>query len=116
MQSKVNNVIEEAIENTANEKVYFLSLVGTDACDHHEKGIPRSALYFYDIKSEMELERYGIHFLSAQDLKFFYDGQDQQTKIEQLNIYGLVEYFMEHHPYGSYFLDEVPLIQGLKFE
>ena len=108
-----------------------MSLVGTDANTPRGKGIPRSAFYFYDIRSKMELEHYGIHFMSAQDLEYFHDDQNKRKTIEfpgskpliktfaenekrsKLKIYGLVEYFMKHHQYGSYFLDEVPLLKGI---
>ena len=92
------------------------------------RGIPRDAFYFYDIRSKMELERYGINFLSAQDLKSFYEeemsksilessgkqSEDMCEKKKESNIYDLVEYFMKHHPDGYYFLDEVPFIKGIK--
>jgi hypothetical protein len=149
------------------------------------RGIPRTALNFYDVKSELELERYGITFLSAQDLASFHhqhqqnqnmkstiiepekndrkeeihlsetrvcDKEDRSSSVEantrsgnilsiefydeeelfdgsdtssdfsrfassdeeedQLNIYQLVEYYMQHHTDGNYFLDEVPLLQN----
>ena len=93
-----------------------MSLVGTDAGSDGGKGIPRSVHYFYDIRSNMELRQHGITFMSAQDLQAFHhehSGLSIDDKNKQLNIYQLVHYFMQHHPDGYYFLDEVPLIKGM---
>ena len=61
----------------------------------------------------MELRRNGITFMSAQDLQaFHHEHSGFSSGDDQLNIYELVHFFMQHHPDGYYFLDEVPLIQG----
>ena len=92
--------------------VYFLSLVGSDASDIHGKGVPRKALSFFDIRSEMEFEGYDrIYFLSAQDLLNYYQKQTGMSG-EHLNVYQLSIFFIERNPDGIYILDEVPLIQG----
>ena len=102
---------EEVKESTDDRPVYFLSLVGTDANEAWGRGIPRDAYYWYDIKTKMELERYGIQCMSAQDLKSYHDEQ-MASPTSELNIYQLVQFFMEKRPDGYYFLDEVPLIAG----
>ena len=112
-------MVHDVTEEVKKSKIYFLSLVGTNANEHNGKGLPRSALYFYDVKSGMELRKHGIHFLSAQDLKCFHDEQKKKigsndVEDNQLNVYQLVHYFMEHRPDAYYFLDEVPLIKGMK--
>ena len=103
-------------ENPTRRNVYFLSLLGTDSNEVYGKGIPRTnAFYFYDVKSRIELRRQGIQFKSAQDLQRFYEEQERKNGSKydtKLNIYRLVEYFMEHNRDGYYFLDEVPLLQG----
>ena len=55
-------------------------MVGTDANDYRGKGIPKNAHYWFDIKSEMELDNYGVKFYSAQDLKEFYTQNQQRNK------------------------------------
>ena len=95
-----------------NKLIYFISLVGSDAGGCRSKGIPRKAFYIFDVKSEMELKKYGIVFLSCQDLLKFY--QDKTgTNGEGINVYDLVVFYIERNPNGYYFLDEVPLIKGI---
>ena len=85
-------------------------------------------VFIYTFKSEIELERHGINFLSVQDLILFHR-KNQGKLIEtsstesenrnhsmKLNVYQLVAYFMEHNQKGYYFLDEVPLIRKDKNE
>ena len=60
--------------------IYFISMVGTDASDRNGKGVPREALSFFDIFSEMEFEDVdGITFLSIQDLLKFYHKQTKRN-------------------------------------
>ena len=107
---------KELLDAVKKSKVYFLSLVGTNAGEFMGKGIPRSSFYWYDIKTGMELKDHGINFLSAQDLKNFHEHQEKKNgssdgSSKQLNIYELVQYFMKYNQDGYYFLDEVPLIK-----
>ena len=93
-----------------NNTIYFISLVGSDVGDYKGKGIPRKAFYIFDVKSEMELKKYGIVFLSCQDLLKFY--QDKTgTDGKGVNVYDLVKFYIKRNSNGYYFLDEVPLIQ-----
>ena len=95
-----------------NKLIYFISLIGSDAGDTIGKGIPRKAFYIFDVKSEMEFKKYGIVFLSCQDLLKFY--QDKTgTDGEGINVYDLVKFYIKNNPNGYYFLDEVPLIPGI---
>ena len=101
--------------------VYFLSLVATDANDFRNKGkgVPRKCRYFFDVRSEMELENYGVQFLSAQDLELFYYEKQLSSGAEQEgmapNIYQLAVFFIAHHPNDYHFIDEVPLLKGSLF-
>ena len=93
--------------------IYYISLVGTDAGDLYGKGLPRKAMSFFDIFTELEFEEItGITFLSVQDLLLFYQ-QTTGKKGEEMNVYKLVLFFMKTNSDGLYFLDEVPLIQSL---
>ena len=92
--------------------IYFISLVGSNAGVKNGKGITRKAFYIFDVKSEMELKKHGITFLSCQDLLEYYKEQTR-TNGEDMNVYDLVEFFIERNRNGYYFLDEVPLIQGI---
>ena len=107
------NFLEDFDEN---KLIYFISLIGSDAGVFHKgipsKGIPRKAFYIFDVKSEMEFKKYGIVFLSCQDLLKFY--QDKTgTNGKGINVYDLVKFYIEKNPNGYYFLDEVPLIKGI---
>ena len=91
--------------------IYFISLVGSNAGDYDGKGIPRKAFYIFDVKSEMELTRHGIIFLSCQDLLKYFKEQTGMNG-EGISVYDLVKFYIERNPNGYYFLDEVPLILG----
>ena len=87
-------------------------MLGSDGGDARCKGIPRKAFCIFDVKSEIELKKYGIVFLSRQDILEFY--QDKTgTNGEGINVYDLVKFYIEKYPNGYYFLDEVPLIKGI---
>ena len=90
-------------------------MVGSDAGDWHadvgDAGIPRKAFYIFDVKSEMELKKHHIKFLSCQDLLEYYKHQTGENG-EGLKVYELAQFFIEKNPNGYYFLDEVPLIKG----
>ena len=88
-------------------------MVGSDAGDDQGKGVSRKAFYIFDVKSEMELEKHQITFLSCQDLLNYYEDQTGKSG-KDLNVYELVQFFIEKNPNGYYFLDEVPLIKGTR--
>ena len=90
--------------------IYFISLVGSDAGDYKGKGIPKNAFYIFDVKSKVELKKHGIIFLSCQDLLEYYKEKSGRNG-KDINVYELVNYYMERNPNGYYFLDEVPFIQ-----
>ena len=97
------------------QPIYFISLVGSDAGDKYGKGLPRRALSFFDVKSEMEFHGFErIIFISAQDLLEFYQeetGKDGRN----LNVYQLTIFFMERNPNALYMIDEVPLIKSGRY-
>ena len=95
--------------------IYFISLVGSDAGDPQGKGMAKKNIYIFDVKSEMELEKHNIKFMSCQDLLEYYQ---KETGIngEEKSVYELVQFFIEKNPNGYYLLDEVPLIQGIIFQ
>jgi len=94
--------------------VFFLSLVGVDIwgkVDDHES--------IFDIYSKtFEFLTSDVKFKSSQDLKSYYDSQnnvsDSHSDQQKLDIYTLVEYFVKHHPDAHYVLDEVPFLRDRK--
>ena len=111
---------QEASKGPEVPNVNFLCLVATDANDKKSigaaKGIPRKCRYFFDVRSEMELENYNVRFFSAQDLEEFYIEKQLSLGVElegtTPNIYQLAVFFIAHHPNDYHFLDEVPLLKG----
>jgi len=87
-------------------------LVGSEAGVYKGKGIPRRAFYIFDVKSEMELEKHNIKFMSCQDLLEYYQ-KETGTNGEEMNVYELVKFFIKKNPNGYYLLDEVPLLKGI---
>ena len=84
----------------------------------------------------MELETHGVNFLSSQDLALYYDkngkckenqkigeitpenlstNETENIEPEPVNIYALVENFIQDNPDGIYYLDEVPLLKGISY-
>ena len=90
-------------------------MVGSDAGYSTGKGIPRKAFYIFDVKSEMELEKHNIKFMSCQDLLEYYQ-KETGTNGDEMNVYELVQFFIKKNPKGYYLLDEVPLIKGIVVE
>ena len=111
---------QETSEGLEIPNVNFLCLVATDANDKKSigsaKGLPRKCRYFFDVRSEMELENYNVRFFSAQDLEEFYIEKQLSLGVAlegtTPNIYQLAVFFIAHHPNDYHFLDEVPLLKG----
>ena len=94
--------------------IYFISLVGSDAGDIQGKGLPRKALSFFDVKSEMEFEDFdSIRFLSVQDLLNFYEKETGKSGTH-LNCYQLSIFFIQRNLDALYLLDEVPFMTSGK--
>ena len=87
MASRVQN--ESRTVAWAKRKVYYISMVGTDANNANGTGIPRNVHNFFDVKSNSELVHYGVNFLSAQDLVSFQKPKAASRK-RKINIYQLV--------------------------
>ena len=104
---------------TKRTKVYYFSLLATDARSTWGKVMPDDVPYFFDVKSELELSNYDITFLSAHDLQLFAAKKLKIGKypyLTSLNIYQLVIYFISQssNPNNDiYILDEVPFIKGI---
>ena len=102
---------KEGLDNFDEAKnIYVFSLVGSDAGDAKGKGLPRDAHYIFDVKSELELKKHKIKFLSCQDLLKFYK-KETGTNGQGINVYDLVLFFIQRNPNGYYLMDEVPLIK-----
>ena len=114
MAQEIGEAENESKDNNEDRPIFFISLVGSDAGDYMRKGIPRKAFYIFDVKSEVELEKHKIKFMSCQDLLEYYQKETGMNG-EKMNVYELVQFFIKKNPNGHYLFDEVPLIKSIIF-
>ena len=87
--------------------VYFISMVGVDSY-----GSVEEFEYIFDIYTkEYDFRGYDVTVISAQDLWEFYASKNKRSRIKDVKIYFLVEYFVRHHPDGHFIVDECPLLK-----
>ena len=87
--------------------VFFISLVGVDRygeVDDHE-----SIFVIYTKKYDFTSS--DVLVKSAQDLWDFYELSHPGSDKKKIDIYTLVEYFVQSHPDAHYVLDEVPFLR-----
>ena len=88
------------------DPVFFLSLVGVNSIgkvDEHE--------HLFDIFTKLyDFSGHKVQVLSAQDLWTFYQSKNLGAKRKDVNIYDLVEFFIQHHPNGHFTFDECPFL------
>ena len=102
---KENNLVDKGLKSNADTSV-FISMVGVDKygiVDEHE--------HLFDIFTKL-YDFYGssVHVLSAQDLWSFYQSKKKGANREDVDIYTLVEFFIQHHANGNFVLDECPFL------
>ena len=86
--------------------VFFISLVGVDT-----KGIVVEDEYIFDIYTrEYDFQGSYVRVVSAQNLWTFYDSKNKGANQKKVDIYVLVEYFIQHHQLGHFVLDECPFL------
>ena len=92
------------------DPVFFISLVSVERhgiIDEHE--------YIFDLYTK-KYDFLGIHVqvISAQDLWNFYEFKKPGAVKTEVDIYLLVEYFIQHHSNGHFIIDECPIIRHSK--
>ena len=88
------------------DPVFFISLVGAN-----EDGIVNDDEYIFDIFTKAyDFDGSHVKVVSAQDLWAFYESKNKGAQRVNLDIYFLVEYFIEHHQHGHFVLDECPFL------
>ena len=111
---------ERCIQTAENEKLaedvgskskanptYFVSLVGVDGF-----GIVEKDEFIFDIYTKLyDFHGSNIKVVSAQDLWTFYKSKEMGVDKSNVDIYCLVEYFVQHHLDGHFVLDECPFIR-----
>ncbi len=67
--------------------------------------------HIFDIYSkEYDVQSSDVKIKSAQDLWDFYEAQNKGSDKKNIDIYKLVEYFVQNHRNGHFVLDEVPFL------
>ena len=88
------------------DPVFFISMVGVykEYADKHE--------HIFDLYTK-EYDFFGtdVQVISAQDLWTFYESKNKGVNREGVNIYDLVEFFVEHHSNGHFITDECPFLE-----
>ena len=87
LQTIINDEQHKKLNRDQNESVtsfrsnvYYISLLATDAQDLGARGVPQKTYHLFDIKTEMELEPYGIRFISTQDLALFNEQFEKDSR------------------------------------
>ena len=93
------------------DPVFFISMVGVD---QYGRGTleEEEDEFIFDIFTKLyDFLGSNVQVKSAQDLWEFYEGRNKGADKLAVNVYELVEFFICHHPYGHYILDECPILK-----
>ena len=89
---------------------YLLSLLATSAA-----GFPEKEHFLYDVATELELKGFRVKFLSAKDIKKFYEKHHPGYDEKKIGIYEMTRFFIAMHKGSSFFLDEVPFTKARNY-
>ena len=104
-----------------SRKMFYISLLASDANEPSGKGYPRGDHYVYDVKARLLMQQYGIQFLTTRDLKEYY--KDRSSKYDMpedslgstgIAVYRLAQKFISDHQTDCFFIANVPLIRDGK--
>ena len=77
-----------------------------------EYGIVDKHEHIFDIFTKLyDFLGSNVQVMSAQDLWKFYESKNKGADKKKVNIYQLVEFFVRHHPFAHYILDECPFLK-----
>ena len=96
------------------DPVFFLSLVGI--VDNVGLGVEPGQVDDYEYIFDIYTKSYDfissdVVVKSAQDLWEFYEAQNKGSDKRKIDIYTLVEYFVQNNSNGHFVLDEVPFLR-----
>ena len=93
------------------DPVFFISMVGVN-----KWGIVDDHQHIFDVYTKLyDFLGSNVQVKSAQDLWSFYEERNKGADKKEINIYGLVEFFVRCHPKGHFVLDECPFIAGSEY-
>ena len=89
-----------------NGKVYFISLLASDSVGEIE-----DEYFTFDIASKLGFKNTLVEAVDCHDLLRHYNMKIQHTKSkERIDVYELVEGFVQSYPEASFFIDECPFL------
>ena len=104
--SEKERYAEDVGSKSKADPVFFISLVGVD-----RNGMVEEDEYIFDIYTKAyDFHESHVIVISAQDLWGFYESKNKGADRKKVDIYFLVEYFIEHHQHGHFVLDECPFL------
>ena len=113
VDEKERNSVEQGMKSVA-DPVFFISMVGLayDRFGDMISGIVHEHEYLFDIYTRIyDFVGTNVRVLSAQDLLTFYLSKNKSANREDVDIYKLVEFFIQHHSNGHFILDECPFLK-----
>ena len=76
----------------------------------NRNGFPEEEHFLYDVATEMELFGFRVKFLSAKEIKEFYQKHHPDFDETKVDIYEMTHFFIIMHKGSSFCLDEVPFL------
>ena len=77
-----------------------------------ELGIVDKVEYIFDVYTKLyDFHGSSVKVVNAQDLWSFYESKNKGANRLLVNIYCLVEFFIQHHLDGHFVLDECPFLK-----
>ena len=107
--------LEEQRLKLETDPVYFISMVSLayDIYGRQMYGTVGEHEHLFDIYSKLyDFQGSGVQVKSSKDLWDFYELKNKGAKREDVDIYTLVEFFIENHPSGHFILDECPFLSS----
>ena len=99
---------EKCLQTSEKEAdpVFFISLVGVD-----RDGIVDEDEYIFDIYTKAyDFQGSHVNVVSAQNLCALYESKNKGADRKKVDLYFLVEYFIQYHQHGHFVVDECPLL------
>ena len=91
-----------------SDPVFFIAMGGVD-----NTGFVDDNEHIFDLFTKMyDFHGSDVNVISAQDLWHFFASKNKMVNRENVDIYILVEYFVQHHPEGNFVTDECLFLKG----